>query len=182
MHNSPNTSKTLQEDFVLAVRSYITFVDTQAADSKLDHGMLFHHLAELQVAGLRFFKNSHAIPANEIENEDHEDTEALARHQQRYNEVSKQLGGLAFNYYHDISDPHAIYEPAEVGMGSLTDDLADIYLELADGLRRFESGNTDDAVWHWRFSYMAHWGTHLCSAMLALRRWNESRWRVAEAG
>ncbi len=52
----------------------------------------------------------------------------------------------------------------------LWDDLADIYVDMREGLALFERGGGDDllqAVWAWRFAYEAHWGQHLFRALQA---------------
>ncbi|MGQ9831338.1 MAG: DUF5063 domain-containing protein [Thermochromatium sp.] len=47
--------------------------------------------------------------------------------------------------------------------GSLADDLTDIYCELKQGLKLFES-DPDRAVAIWALGYRWHWGQHLVDA------------------
>ena len=50
--------------------------------------------------------------------------------------------------------------------GSLSDDLADIYLDVNEGLALLAAGGSEvDAVWEWRFSFWSHWGTHAADAI-----------------
>lgn len=52
--------------------------------------------------------------------------------------------------------------------GCLSDDFADIYLDLAEGLTKWNRGEHGEAVWHWRFSFNMHWGEHASGALRAL--------------
>ncbi len=71
------------------------------------------------------------------------------------------------DYYSKVFDAYA--EPlAEPVIGSLGDDLADIYQDLADGLAKWARGEVEEAVWTWRFSFTTHWGNHATSALRAL--------------
>jgi hypothetical protein len=59
----------------------------------------------------------------------------------------------------------------EIWIGSLADDLADIYGDLAAGLETLRSGASLQAVaWDWRFSFESHWGAHLLDASRAIHR------------
>jgi hypothetical protein len=72
---------------------------------------------------------------------------------------------LPFDSYWVVFDPEQEREPV---CGSLADDLADIHNDLAEGLELYVNGMLADAVWHWRFSYFAHWGHHALSAAFAV--------------
>jgi Domain of unknown function (DUF5063) len=51
----------------------------------------------------------------------------------------------------------------------LADDLADIWRDLKPGLMGLETAaDPNDVIWHWRFTFFAHWGTHAVEAMRAL--------------
>lgn len=64
-----------------------------------------------------------------------------------------------------MSDPYRMDAPA---VGALSDDLADIYLDLAQGLDAATAGFPQGACWEWRFLLWAHWGAHATGAMRAL--------------
>ncbi len=51
----------------------------------------------------------------------------------------------------------------EAMTGSLADDLTDIYCELQQGLRIYES-NPHHAIAAWASGYVQHWGEHLIDA------------------
>ena len=59
--------------------------------------------------------------------------------------------------------------------GSLSDDLADIYLDVNEGLTLLAAGGAEaDAVWEWRFLFWSHWGTHAADAIRVIHARLES--------
>lgn len=81
-------------------------------------------------------------------------------------------------HYREIFDAYAPDSDEEV-IGSLADDVADIYGEVVAGLRKWRRGDTGEALWAWRFSLEAHWGEHLTGALRAifsLSAWHELGW------
>ncbi len=77
---------------------------------------------------------------------------------------------LPLDRYTEIFNP--LSEPPESPVvGSLSDDLADIYGDVATGLRAYESGDRAGAVWEWSFNLQFHWGEHATSAIRALHWW-----------
>ena len=70
------------------------------------------------------------------------------------------------NFYGEVFDPYS--ETREPVIGSLADDMADIYGELMDGLRAWRNGDRAEAAWRWRFGFQVHWGEHATSALRAL--------------
>ena len=77
---------------------------------------------------------------------------------------------LPFQHYGEVFNPLPI-PPAESTVGDLADDLADIFSEVDDGLRRLEAGQPAQAVWEWGFGLVHHWGEHATSAIRALHCW-----------
>ena len=61
-------------------------------------------------------------------------------------------------------DPYA----PEVVEGLLSDDLTSIAADLAVGVRHYEAGDVEEALWWWQFSYVSSWGALAGSAMKAL--------------
>ncbi len=53
-------------------------------------------------------------------------------------------------------------------IGDGIDDLVDIYTELLDVEWRWVHTSESDALWHFRFGFRCHWGTHLRSLQLYL--------------
>lgn len=66
---------------------------------------------------------------------------------------------------------HVHPEGAEVTVGSLADDLADVYDDLTDGLELFASGSIEIAEECWAISRDIHWGSHALDALRVLHPW-----------
>jgi hypothetical protein len=66
--------------------------------------------------------------------------------------------------YSFVFDP---YVP-DVVESQLSDDLTSIASDLENGLRHFRSGDIDEALWWWQFSYVATWGNLAGAALNAL--------------
>jgi hypothetical protein len=86
-------------------------------------------------------------------------------HLPRWKTLTTKLRSLPVDGYWKVFSPLKQDEPVQC---SLADDLADIYLDLDRGLSYFKKGDTDRAVWEWRFSFWQHWGRHLVGALSAL--------------
>ncbi len=86
-----------------------------------------------------------------------------------------QLGDrLPFNEYRDSFDPLSATD-REFTYSSLADDLADIWRDMAKGLRRLDSGVPAGVVWwEWRFSFYTHWGAHAAGALRAVYHFRRS--------
>ncbi len=82
----------------------------------------------------------------------------------------KGHGGIPFDYYRVVFDPHKI-PPEEAILGSLDDDILDIFRDVVTGLRVFESGNRSAALWEWGIHFKNHWGRHAVCAIHSLHVW-----------
>lgn len=62
------------------------------------------------------------------------------------------------------------FEPydAETFTSNLSDDLTSIATDVANGLRHFRTGNVEEALWWWQYSYLASWGSLACGVLSAL--------------
>jgi hypothetical protein len=74
---------------------------------------------------------------------------------------------LPLDHYSEVFNPTATPADAPV-IGSVSDDLADIYRDVVTGLRAYERGDRMAAVWEWSFGLHSHWGAHATCAMRAL--------------
>ena len=72
-----------------------------------------------------------------------------------------------YDAYHEVFDPYVDEAPV---VGLISDDLADIYLDLVSPLVAFEAGRVNDAIWEWRFGLRGHCGDHLVDTMRAIHR------------
>ena len=80
------------------------------------------------------------------------------------------LGSMLGEYdnYWEVFDPARVDDEDPITSG-LSDDLADIYRDVAVGLEpedRFDHHIPEAAIAAWRFTFRSHWGLH---AMTALR-------------
>ena len=66
--------------------------------------------------------------------------------------------------YSYVFDP---YVPETVE-SQLSDDITAIASDLENGLRHYRSGNVDEALWWWQFSYVNSWGNLAGTALNAL--------------
>jgi len=76
--------------------------------------------------------------------------------------LAEMLGNV--DTYAFVFDP---YVP-EVVASQLSDDLTSIATDLENGLRHFRSGDVDEALWWWQFSYVSNWGNLAGAALNAL--------------
>ena len=49
------------------------------------------------------------------------------------------------------------------------DDLGDVYKDVRAGLVLYESGEPNEALWHWQYLHRIHWGRHAVGALFALQ-------------
>lgn len=142
-------------EFVALVRQYLALVD--GAEDTSAHELLTYSarlLPRIYAAGLELPDVS---LADEVEASD-----------EVVSPMSK-LGRLfgRFDVYFEVFDP--VFEQDAVA-SSLSDDLADIYLDLARPLAAFDAGQQGDAVWQWRFNIRGHCGDHIVDALRAIHR------------
>lgn len=67
--------------------------------------------------------------------------------------------------YREVFEPYGDDEPTRY---RLSDDLADVAVDLVHGLRHYQAGRPLEALWWWQFSYLNHWGNHAGAALRAL--------------
>lgn len=65
-----------------------------------------------------------------------------------------------------------VFAPGEAPVFcTIADDLADIYADLKEGLAYYDDRDFIEATWHWRFTYLIHWGRHLTGAQTAIHQY-----------
>lgn len=78
------------------------------------------------------------------------------------------VGFDKFEFYWEVFDPYVDEAPV---VGSLSDDLLDVYFDLRRGLKLWDKDVPKAAaIWEWRFHFDAHWGDHAIDALRALHR------------
>lgn len=96
----------------------------------------------------------------------------------------RRAAALPFQHYaHHFSPAADEVEGEESTTGDLSDDLADIHRDLAEGLAILEVGagraeSRAAAEWTLAFSFRMHWGRHATAAIDALACWlsDETAW------
>jgi len=84
--------------------------------------------------------------------------------------IYERCARLPLNHYGEVFNS-SVVPPEEPVVGSIADDIADIYREVVSGLRAFQEGLRAEAVWIWGFGFRSHWGEHATGAIRALHCW-----------
>jgi Domain of unknown function (DUF5063) len=69
--------------------------------------------------------------------------------------------------YIEVFDPYAADPAAETY--TLSDDLAQIAVDLSHGLEHYRQGRAIEALWWWQFSYFSSWGGQAGAVVRALQ-------------
>lgn len=90
---------------------------------------------------------------------------------ERFNQVVRLLKDnfQEGDYYTMVFDPYEI--GGQPVVGSVCDDLAEIWRGLKDGLEALQQGSADNAIAQWRFTFAEQWGdpaTQVLRALLTL--------------
>lgn len=83
-----------------------------------------------------------------------------------YDSLGALLGKM--DAYAEVFDPY-VDPPEEPVTGTLSDDLADIYHDLTDGLAKWRRGEHAAAAERWGEYFTIHWGEHVTGALRAIR-------------
>jgi hypothetical protein len=84
--------------------------------------------------------------------------------------VFARTARLPFDWYADC-DPLEPDPAVPTHMGSLADDIADIYRNVVTGLRSYDLGHHECAHWQWVTTFQSHWGLHAVDAIRALHHY-----------
>ena len=84
---------------------------------------------------------------------------------QLYRSLQQTLGD--WDIYWMVFDPT---KDREAITGSVSDDLADIYRDVREGVVRLQSEASfaNEVIWEWRQSYYSHWGQHALNALYTI--------------
>jgi hypothetical protein len=117
-------------------------------------------LAELIAAAIR-------LPPIEVLSSDVRRGVSTDAWEERYHGVGAVLSG--WDGYWTELEPFRD-DTGEVGFGSLTDDLTDIWRDLKEGLVALDAGEPEhEVIWSWRFAFWTHWGEHATAALQVLQ-------------
>jgi hypothetical protein len=139
------------EDFAVRARAFLEFVNRAGTLALPDRLLAVRsQLVDVYTAAL-------SLPLVELA----EDVDAQT------SPIPPRLDFGEHDEYWEVFDP---YIEAEALIGSLSDDVSDVYADLARGLVLWTAGKRDAAVWEWRFAFDTHWGDHAIDALRALHR------------
>ena len=141
------------ESFLLALREIAREGNGAQAVS-----LLLLEISQVLLAGARLGAQSDFTPREEYQ----PDVGPEADIDELRLRLADMLGGI--DAYAFVFDP---YVP-EVVESRLSDDMASIAIDLENGLRHFRSGNVEEALWWWQFSYVSNWGNLAGAALNAL--------------
>jgi hypothetical protein len=91
--------------------------------------------------------------------------EEISSHVKEY----KRLEAILRDKFGALNEDWEIFDPTEKEepcLGILSGDIAEIYLDLKDGLKLLLSGAAmDDVYFDWRMDFRGHWSQHAASAL-----------------
>jgi hypothetical protein len=141
------------ESFLLALQAIAREADGGRAIS-----LLLLEISQVLLAGARLGAQRDFTPRAEYQPDVGPEPD-LDQMRMRLAEILDSVDTYSF-----VFDP---YVP-EVVEGQLSDDLTAIATDLVNGLRHYRSGNVEEALWWWQFSYVASWGNLAGAALNAL--------------
>jgi len=139
-------------DVAALVREYVTLINSA------DELSPYELLSTCRTLLPRIYAVGVQLP--EIEPDD---TSGPPEVESPYDALASRFGKL--DHYREVFDPFAADPPV---FGSLSDDLADVYIDLAAGLIEYDAGRVANAQWTWRFVLREHAGDHLVGALKAI--------------
>ncbi|MCW2792657.1 MAG: hypothetical protein JWO76_1755 [Nocardioides sp.] len=142
------------ESFLLALQAI-----SREADGGRAISLLLLEVSQVLLAGARLGVQADFTPIQEYQPDVGPDPDLDAM-RLRLARMLDNVDTYSFNF-----DP---YDP-ELVTSQLSDDLTSIATDLANGLKHYRSGNIDEALWWWQFSYVASWGNSASAALRALQ-------------
>ncbi|TQK73238.1 uncharacterized protein DUF5063 [Nocardioides sp. SLBN-35] len=149
------------DDIAASVRSFLDGVRVVAAQASGGQAvsLLLIQISQIALTGARLGVHRDFAPRDEYQPDDGPDPDDI-------DELRLQLATLLgqLDTYSYVFDPYA----PEMVEGLLSDDLTSIAADLAVGVRHYDAGDVEEALWWWQFSYVSSWGALAGSAMKAL--------------
>jgi hypothetical protein len=148
----------LAADTAANARAYIESTTTVASGTSPDVALPVILLAVSQVllAGARLGAIADVVPSERFEPDSGPEPDV------------DPLRAALENVLEGIDDYGEVFDPIVPGgpvAATLSGDLATIAADLSHGLRHFEAGRVDEALWWWQFSYLSSWGGRAASAL-----------------
>jgi hypothetical protein len=131
------------ESFLIALQAIAVEADGARAIS-----LLLLEVSQVMLAGARLGAQNDFQPRQEFQPDVGPEADV--------DELRLRLARIldSVDTYSFVFDP---YVPEVVGELAV-DDLTSIATDLENGLRHYRSGNVDEALWWWQFSYVSNWG------------------------
>jgi len=149
------------QDIAAHVRAYLAGVTEIATGESPETAVsgLIVQLAQVSMAGAMLGAVSDVVPPDRYEEDAGPDPDG--------DPLREALGRLleGLDEYASIFDPLVPERPVH---GKISDDVADVAIELVHGLAHLDAGRGDEALWWWQFSYLSHWGAQALNAQRAL--------------
>jgi hypothetical protein len=95
----------------------------------------------------------------------------------RYSKKWYKLAGKRFPDFGFYNVPYSVIEQlveSELMVGDAIDDLADIATDLEAVDWCWKQTSIDNALWHFRFGFKAHWGEHLRHLQFFMHAYQEN--------
>ena len=145
-----------RQEIYSSVLDFLEFLENENSNSSIE---------SLEIALDKLAMISHFVGDNSDDEKEY--PESSNRDYSRWREVvGRRFPSLGF-----YNIPRTISEnvgAAELHTGDAIDDLADIANELSEFIWRWKNNSENNALWHFRFSYESHWGSHLRSLQMYL--------------
>jgi hypothetical protein len=157
-------NETEHEDFAQSIADAVEafLVALQAISREEEAGtavpLLLLEVSQLLLAGARLGIQLDFEPESEYQPDTGPDPDLDAMRLR----LARQLDDVD-TYSHNFEP----YDPDTVP-ALLSDDLTSIAADVANGLRHFRSGNVEEALWWWQYSYLANWGSIAAGVLGAL--------------
>jgi hypothetical protein len=144
-------------DIAAHVGAYLTGVEEIASGESPETAVsgLLVQLAQVSMAGAMLGAVTDVVPSDRFEEDAGPDPDADPLRES----LARLLEGV--DEYASVFDPLMPERPVR---GRVSDDVADVAVELAHGLRHHEAGRSVEALWWWQFSYLSHWGAQALNA------------------
>lgn len=153
--------------FISAARAYCAIID---AAHELPRGELVWRLGP---ALSNLYAAAVALPSPGAPFEEPADFDVQPASQIRYT-IHDRLGKV--DSYRRVFDPFVQLDKSEPLEVSLSDDLADVYVQVKSAAEALATNSQRSALWNTRFAFDHHWGVHASAAIYVLH------WLTRQAG
>ena len=146
------------EKFEIAARQYCEWAESESGRGEEEMISAMKHLLKLMELAYDI-----GLPGDK-DITDGDDPKVNAA---QYRKIVSRFSNLPFKNYSEIFD-NTVVPPEEPVVGDISDDLADVYRDLKEGLMSWDAGNRGDAQFAWALGFRSHWGEHATSAIRAI--------------